>query len=192
VPEAIDAWRQAGLADLEAALAIDADDRGDLLAAAPRLRQDLDGLPAAEPVATQATHGDLHVGQLLDGPDGLRIIDFDGSAGRGGSLDRGPTARDVAHLLVSLELVAEVARGRSDADRGEPLATWTAEARSDLLVAYRTAISVVPTRTSFDERLVGPFVARQLCRELLYADSILPRWRYAPMGAIARLYAGRP
>ena len=188
--EAVAAWHSAALAELEAALAVDAPDAHLVAERRARLRADLGRLREPGPVAVQLVHGDLHVGQVLRGPAGLRIIDLDGPPGEASAgVERWPAARDLAHLLLSLELVAEVARRRvRPQGRSDALARWTGAARADLLRAYRDGLAGRPRRVTHDERLIGPFMAWQLCRELRYAADTLPRWRYAPMGALARLY----
>ncbi|MGW4928672.1 hypothetical protein ACWEOH_05910 [Agromyces sp. NPDC004153] len=138
-------------------------------------------------------HGDLHVGQVLaspddTAPDGRRytVIDFDGDP-QLDAADReraDAAARDVAHLLVSLDLVAAVAQKRLR--RADAAAwAWADRARSDLLGAYRAELA----RTDlFDAALLPGFEAEQLAAELHYADRFLPAWRYAPDAAITHRY----
>ncbi|WP_353808544.1 hypothetical protein [Agromyces sp. SYSU T00194] len=136
-------------------------------------------------------HGDLHVGQVLASPrdDGDRrytIIDFDGdpqlSVEERGRADA--AARDVAHLLVSLDLVAAVAQ--KYARRVDEAAwAWADRARAALLDAYRETLERAEL---FDEALLPGFEAEQLAAELHYADRFLPAWRYAPDAAITHRY----
>jgi maltokinase len=183
------AWLASARTDLESAVALEADDRARFVERQARLLADMDLLAAVDRVATQPIHGDLHVGQVLRSETGMRVIDFDATPGSPtADGDRHPAARDVAHLLLSLELVAEVARSRVPAGRAQSAGDWARRARADMLDAYRSELASRAGVTTLDESLLRPFMAHQLCRELLYAASTLPRWRYAPMGALARLY----
>ena len=138
-------------------------------------------------------HGDLHVGQVLASPDatapgGRRytVIDFDGDP-QLDAADReraDAAARDVAHLLVSLDLVAAVAQKRLR--RADPAAwAWADRARRELLDAYRAELA---RSELFDPALLPGFEAEQLAAELHYADRFLPAWRYAPDAAITHRY----
>jgi predicted trehalose synthase len=152
---------------------------------ATSLRRDIRSLGAAAPGLAFDLHGDLHVGQVLRSPGTpprYTVIDFDGDP-QLDSAERGRTdaaARDVAHLLVSLDLVAAVAQKRLG--RADPAAfAWADRARGALLDAYRATL----VRSDlFDPALVPGFEAEQLAAELTYADRFLARWRYAPDAAI--------
>lgn len=159
----------------------------------PALERDIRSLGGTAPGLEFPIHGDLHVGQVLASPDpgapeGRRytIIDFDGDP-QLDAADReraDAAARDVAHLLVSLDLVAAVAQKRLR--RADPLAfAWADRARAELLAAYRADL----TRAQlFDAALLPGFEAEQLAAELHYADRFLPAWRYAPDAAITHRY----
>ncbi len=157
------------------------------------LERDIRSLEETAPGLEFPIHGDLHVGQVLaspdaDAPDGRRytVIDFDGDP-QLDAADReraDAAARDVAHLLVSLDLVAAVAQKRLR--RADPAAwAWADRARRDLLDAYRTALT---RSVLFDPELLPGFEAEQLAAELHYADRYLPAWRYAPDAAITHRY----
>lgn len=158
-------------------------------------------LDAAAPGLVFPIHGDLHVGQILASPashprpdDAMSpsaarrytIIDFDGDPQRAPA-DRDlpdAAARDIAHLLVSFELVAAVVQKRLQ--RAEPAAwAWADRARGEFLDAYRAALDVPDL---FDPALLAGFEAEQLLAELAYADRFLPRWRYAPDAVISHRY----
>jgi predicted trehalose synthase len=156
------------------------------------LERDIRSLEGTAPGLEFPIHGDLHVGQVLASPrtDGARrytIIDFDGDPQLAAS-DReraDAAARDVAHLLVSLDLVAAVAQKRRRG--GDPRAfAWADRARADLLAAYRGRLA---RPELLDEALLAGFEAEQLVAELHYADRFLPAWRYAPDAAIAHRHA---
>lgn len=152
------------------------------------LEHDAESLAATAPGRCFPIHGDLHLGQVLRSTDAgtgaarYTIIDFDGDPQHEASERERPdaAARDVAHLLVSLDLVAAVAQKRLG--RAEPAAfAWADRARGGFLDAYRAAL----TRAElFDPALLPGFEAEQLAAELGYAERFLPRWRYAPDAAI--------
>ena len=125
-------------------------------------------------------HGDLHVGQIVRSPVGYRILDFDGDPTLPPQERDLPdtAARDVAHLLTSVQTVASVAQSRLGA-RSDVVLAWSDAAQQELLAAYRTHAGHL-----LDERLLPALQAEQLLRELLYAHRYLPRWRYAAEGAI--------
>ncbi|WP_438856195.1 hypothetical protein [Agromyces sp. M3QZ16-3] len=184
---------QRALAALDAALETtgrsDGPSTARLANRAEELRRDIRSLGTAAPGLAFDLHGDLHVGQVLRSPGTpprYTVIDFDGDpqldASERGRADA--AARDVAHLLVSLDLVAAVAQKRLG--RAEPAAfAWADRARRALLEAYRATL----VRSElFDPALVPGLEAEQLAAELTYADRFLPRWRYAPDAAITHRY----
>jgi maltokinase len=189
-PEAAPTWRERRALDaLDAALeATSGSSRpaaARLANRAETLRRDIRSLAAAAPGLAFDVHGDLHVGQVLRSPGTpprYTVIDFDGDP-QLDAAERGRTdaaARDVAHLLVSLDLVAAVVQKRLG--RAEPAAwAWADRARSALLDAYHATLV---RGDLFDPALVPGFEAEQLAAELTYADRFLPRWRYAPDAAI--------
>ena len=151
------------------------------------LERDIGTLAVTDAGLEFPIHGDLHVGQVLASPhpDGGRrytIIDFDGDP----QLDPADreradaAARDLAHLRVSLDLVAAVAQrrlGRADTRAFD----WADRARASLLTAYREELS---RPELLDEALLPGFEAEQLVAELHYGERFLPRWRYAPDAVI--------
>ena len=126
----------------------------------------------ARSVAVQPVHGDLHVGQVLEWPGGLAVIDFDGNPtlSEAANAIRQPRERDIAQMLTSLDHVGRVVEERGGGDRS----AWIAEARAGFLAAIGPV----------DEALLAAFEVEQECRELVYADRFLPRWRYAPMATL--------
>ncbi|MGW9168465.1 hypothetical protein [Agromyces sp. NPDC055658] len=151
------------------------------------LARDIRSLGGTSPGLEFPIHGDLHVGQVLASPDGsgtrrYTVIDFDGDPQLSAD-DReraDAAARDVAHLVVSLDLVAAVAQRRIGCADDRAFA-WADRARSAFLEAYRSELS---RPELFDEALLPGFCAEQLVAELHYADRFLPVWRYAPDAAI--------
>ena len=58
---------------------------------------------------------------------------------------------------------------------------WTASVQGDFLTAYGETADAL-----LDESLLEQQVLDQIQRELAYADSHLPRWRYVPEAALCR------
>ena len=131
-------------------------------------------------------HGDLHLAQYLRTDERLLIVDFEGD----------PTApldarraldtplRDLACLVRSVDHVGSAAARR--AGGADPLA-WIARAIDAVVGAYarRSGVRVDP------DLLTALEVVKE-CRELVYAHSVLPEWRYAPMLGLERLLRRRP
>jgi predicted trehalose synthase len=162
----------------------------------PALRSLADTLPDTAAGRLIPVHGDLHVGQFLRVPDAgtprYLVVDLDGDPQTvPASLladELEPAAVDVAHLLVSVDLVGSIAQrrlGRADARA----TAWAAEARAQLLAAYRAALHDAGADDLLDERLLPALEVEQFARELSYAARFLPRWNYAPDAGITARYA---
>jgi len=197
-------------AALDEALRVTDGDAGHRLRArSPALRDAISAIPDDPRGSVFDLHGDLHVGQILrseattsaPGQPRYWLIDFDGDP-QLSDIERDQpdfSARDLAHLLSSVDLVGAVAMKRLGAVSTEVL-EWMRRANTQLIEAYRTALAThSPTGAassdnggsladSFDERLLAGFIAEQLVRELLYADRFLPRWQYAADAAITFRY----
>jgi maltokinase len=149
-------------------------------------------------------HGDLHVGQILrasvpgthPGQHRYWVIDFDGDPQLADAERDQPdyAARDIAHLLSSVDLVGAVAMKRLGG-ASQAVLDWAGGARDQSLSAYRASLatgSLDHPSFVFDERLIAGFLSEQLLRELIYADRFLPRWQYAPDAAIFFRYPPTP
>ena len=150
-------------------------------------------------------HGDLHVGQLLRrpaddpaAPESYRLIDFDGAPQTTSDAvePEVPAAVDVAHLLTSIDLVGSVVQRRLGA--ADSRATeWAARARTQALTAYRRTLdelgaSLLGDDRAAAERLLAMLEVEQFAREILYAVRYLPRWLYAPDGALTARFEPTP
>jgi len=179
------------LADaVERTTADDADAGAELAGHARTLGVRLAPLHAIAASTVMPVHGDLHVGQVLQGTHGLAVIDLDGNptADTASLQAPAPAARDVAGMLCSLDHVGRVA-----IRRGAPASVvdvWIALAQASFLAAYRAGLAAAGRTALLDERLLDPFRVEQEFRELLYAAWFLPRWRYAPTGAIRAMVSG--
>ena len=159
-----------------------------------RIETVLAGLADAAGVVVLPVHGDLHVGQVLRGPEGYAVVDFDGNPTRSPALraEDAPVAMDVAGMLVSLENVSQVARhgAAPTVDDAEAAAldwtalAWTGHAQGLFLSGYRRGLG---DRTElFEPALVPAYAWEQLCREFVYAAQHLPEWLYVPAASLRR------
>lgn len=182
-PAEMVAMRDGGLSLLQRTLAIEADDQDVVISRASHLRQAIErGARASTPLGP--IHGDLHIGQLVPWRDGMDVIDFDGApepTAPVGDLDA--PARDVAQMTCSLWSVAAVVDERTEGAHTPRLQEWATSAEQAFLRTYRRGLQQSGIDTHEGE-LFEAFMAEQLCRELLYAESTLPRWRYAPLQAL--------
>jgi maltokinase len=158
------------------------------------IEQVLEGLAGAAGAAILPVHGDLHVGQVLRGPAGYAVVDFDGNPTRTPALraEEAPAAVDVADMLVSLENVSHVARnGVAARDDAEAAAldwtalAWTGHAQGLFLSGYRRALA--DRAELFDPALVPAYAWEQVCREIVYAvQHDLLEWLYVPAASLRR------
>jgi len=186
----VGAWMGDALDALDTALRlIPPDSARELGDRAASLRQRIGQLGDVTDAQVQHIHGDLHVGQVLSSPLGLSIIDLDDDisidpAARGRPL---PVARDVAQMACSLDHVGRLADRRTGGTRREAIERWIGQAQGDFLAAYRSTLAGSGSMAALDERLLEPFVAERICREIVYAARVLPRWLVAPMGTLRRV-----
>lgn len=183
------ALRARALAALEEALATTEG------AAGVRLRNRASGIRAAiECIPDRSSapafelHGDLHVGQVLRAGDRYVVIDFDGDPQLSAQQRDAPdvAARDVAHLMSSLELVGSVARKHVGVH--PDVTEWARRAQVVLLAAYASTLDDAGRADLLDPDQLAGLHAEQLLRELIYAHRFLPRWQYAADAAITFHY----
>lgn len=187
------AWRAAATATLDEAVSHQDPERSaELASLVSPIRNVLATLALDTGTLIQPIHGDLHVGQVLEWPGGLAIVDFDGNP----ALDdrqglRQPAARDVAQMSTSLDHVGRIVAERVDGALLARVSSWISETSAAFLAAYTAALDAAGRSELFDARLLTPFEVEQECRELVYAARFLPRWRYAPMAALRARFRGR-
>ncbi|MFO1540310.1 MAG: aminoglycoside phosphotransferase, partial [Chloroflexota bacterium] len=142
-------------------------------------------LAALDGARVQPVHGDFHVGQVLRSAAGLAVIDFDGNPVAPADALGAPDLpeRDLAGLLCSIDHVGRIVARRLGPSAEAPVARWIAAETAAAAGAYADA-AVAAGRTRPDADRVRALRVEQEMRELLYAAEHLPRWRYAPMGAI--------
>lgn len=180
----VDGWRRRAAATLEDAIALtdaaDAAAGAELRAWRPGMERDLQAVATDTVIVCQPVHGDLHVGQILEWPGGLAIIDFDGNPALGPDANplRQPVERDVAQLLTSLDHAGRIVERRRGGDPDPVIAAWVTAARAGVLDAYGAV----------EAEVLAAFEVEQECRELVYAARFLPRWRPAPMATLRARY----
>jgi predicted trehalose synthase len=153
----------------------------------------MDSIPDDPTCPRFAGHGDLHVGQVLRAAGRYWVLDLDGDPQLGADErdEPEPAARDLAHLLVSVDQVAAVVQRRIGGPVPDCL-EWADRARADLLAAYLTELEAHERRDLLDERLLAGLQAEQVVRELVYAATFLPPWMYAGEGTLVTRYPTAP
>ena len=190
----VETWRDRSLRDLERAVElVDGDEGARLAARAPALRTVLEGIGEVTSPRVVPVHGDLHVGQVLrhrtaDGWD-YALTDFDGNPVLA-AVERTaaqPAARDVAGMLQAIDHVGRVVVHRTEGVDAGRVSQWVSRAQDAFLQAYRLGLAQRDAEDLLEEALLLPFAVEQECRELLYAVTHLPHWRYVPDAALADL-----
>jgi maltokinase len=159
---------------------------GRLRAWAPAVERELAALAGAGAARVSRIHGDLHVGQVLQGPGGVLVIDFEGEptrpAGERRTLEL--PLRDVASVLRSLEHAPRwFLRERPEA---LPRAlAWARRQRAELLSAYEVGVAGSPV--GVDPVALRALEVEKATYELLYAASFLPEWTPVALDAMEAL-----
>ncbi len=168
-----------------------------LIAAAPELRERASAL-GRNPVAVTKirTHGDYHLGQVLNTGRDFVIIDFEGEPLRPLAERRKKQSplRDVAGMLRSLHYAAHSGLGKlSSADRetlkpwGE---AWAREGSALLLQAWLEAVgrgSFVPESRDDLGRLLDAFLLQKAVYEVFYELNNRPTWVGIPIDGILQI-----
>ena len=150
-----------------------------------------------DPGVVSRIHGDLHLGQVLAGPDGWLLLDFEGEPAAPAEQRRapGPPARDVAGMLRSFDYAAASgareapastvwsSAGTSEAG-GLParLAVWRDAARDSYLAGYEAAAA-----TRVDPALLALFELHKAVYEIAYERAYRPDWLAIPVGGVQRI-----
>ncbi|GAA4834358.1 hypothetical protein GCM10023221_08860 [Luteimicrobium xylanilyticum] len=131
----------------------------------------------------QRIHGDLHLGQVLHGADGWRVLDFEGEPLRPVAERTRPdlALRDAAGMLRSFDYAAAV--GRAHGTR------WAADARDAFRAAYRAGSggdAATPGGTGQDDLLAALELDKALY-EVVYEVRNRPDWVGIPLAGVDRL-----
>jgi maltose alpha-D-glucosyltransferase/alpha-amylase len=134
-------------------------------------------------------HGDYHLGQVLVGPDGYWVVDFEGEPTRPIEDRRahGSPLRDVAGMLRSLDHVGRSAGRRAVARNGGPLESpgldlddWLRRAPARFIDAYQAGLREAGAPIDVDPALLRAFEIEKETYEFIYASTYLPSWLWAP------------
>jgi maltose alpha-D-glucosyltransferase / alpha-amylase len=192
-------WGRAARTQLSRAIDVVPGAAGSMLRdLAPRIIAELTVFEAlSSPPVLSRVHGDYHLGQVLIGPDGFRIVDFEGEPTRGLEERRGHQSplRDVASMLRSLDHVGRSAGRRAETGNGgrldQPgldLAGWLGRARTRFVDAYQTGLRQAGAPIVVDPALVRAFEIEKECYEFIYAAAYLPSWLWAPTEGMRGLF----
>ena len=188
----IEEFLNSALADLATACEIVDGAEGDRLRARQAaIRERLNTLTTVDHIPAINTHGDFHVGQILESPAGdYYIVDFDGSpiASPIERLAKQPAARDIASMLASIDHVARVVNYRTKGLEPQASLIWAAHAQEIFLLEYKDVLRREGLITILDERLIEPFMLHQELREYIYSVRHLPHWRYVPDSVITSMF----
>ncbi len=137
------------------------------------------------------THGDYHLGKVLDTGEDFVIIDFEGEPSR--SLDerraKHPPLRDVAGMLRSFHYAAHAGR-KSDAKVTVGQAEhWARRSQQVFLTAWRAAIAESFIETPNDAELLRLFLLEKALYEILYELNSRPDWLDIPLRGLLALDA---
>ena len=190
----VNGWYEGAVALLDEALAeVDGPEGERLRAREHAIRSTLAQIRHVDGTPTIPVHGDLHVGQVLRWTGGYAVGDFDGNPVLAASerFRPQPAARDVAGMVQSIDHVGRVVSRRVEGSDPARVGQWIVEARSRFIGAYRARLDEKGKDRLLEDRLLLPFQVEQECREYLYAERHLPRWRYVPDQALQALFPDR-
>jgi len=168
----------------------------ELLAAEPVLRARIAAFDAPPVAAAKTrTHGDYHLGQVLNAGGDFVIIDFEGEPAKPLAerrCKRSPL-RDVAGMLRSFHYAAHSALATCAERRAElepPAERWHERAREAFLDAWlaTTAGAVfVPAERADFARLLDAFLLEKALYEVSYELNNRPAWLGIPLRGVLRL-----
>jgi maltose alpha-D-glucosyltransferase/alpha-amylase len=145
--------------------------------------------------AKTRTHGDYHLGQVLHGPDGFLIIDFEGEPLRPLAERRRKMSpfRDVAGMLRSFHYAAYAALEPLGGERERLTAdaeTWARRAQHTFLEAWRAATTGAVFRDSdptVERALLDAFLLEKALYEIRYEANNRPAWLGIPVRGVLGL-----
>ncbi|GAA4345605.1 1,4-alpha-glucan branching protein GlgB [Angustibacter luteus] len=150
------------------------------------------GHPQHHPVLHRI-HGDLHLGQVLDGGDrGWLVVDFEGEPLRPLAERTRPdlALRDVAGMLRSFDYAAGhlVVGGAAD-ETAERAGRWAADCRAAFCTGYADVSGHDPRESS---DLLRALELDKALYEVVYEAGNRPAWLPIPLAAVDRLLADDP
>jgi len=150
---------------------------------------------AATSAAKTRTHGDYHLGQVLHGPNGFVIIDFEGEPLRSLAERRQKMSpfRDVAGMLRSFHYAAHAALeplGDARSRLADDAETWAARVQQAFLDAWlattRGAVFRDPDPAN-EKALLDAFLLEKALYEIRYEVNNRPGWVGIPLRGVLAL-----
>jgi trehalose synthase-fused probable maltokinase len=195
-PERIDehdvaAWRGAMHADIEQV--VQALSKRSIPIDAQLLMRRVDGIQALRGALKTRHHGDYHLGQVLETPEGeFVVIDFEGEPSKPLAVRREKRSplRDVAGMLRSFDYARHAALRAGDADdaqRRQRATAWYDAVRPAFLGAYLDAVrSSAPELLPAEvEPALRALETEKAAYEVLYELNNRPDWLPIPLAALA-------
>ncbi|MDF1751508.1 MAG: hypothetical protein P1U89_01915 [Verrucomicrobiales bacterium] len=136
------------------------------------------------------THGDYHLGQVLDTGDDFVIIDFEGEPSRSLEERRAKYVpqRDVAGMLRSIHYAAHASaklKGGVDADHTE---SWAGESQDHFLGGWEAAISGSVLETESSLSFLRLYLLEKALYEVIYELNHRPDWLEIPLRGLISLF----
>jgi trehalose synthase-fused probable maltokinase len=170
-----------------------------LAAHLPAILARTDALPRLTTRAAKTrTHGDYHLGQVLHGPGGFVIIDFEGEPMRPLAERRRKLSpfRDVAGMLRSFHYAAHAALeplGAARAALGDSAESWAAQMQRAFLAAWLAATPGAVFRDpdpAAERALLDAFLLEKALYEIRYEVNNRPTWLAIPLRGVLALLEG--
>jgi trehalose synthase-fused probable maltokinase len=154
-----------------------------------------ESLRATVSAAKTRTHGDYHLGQVLETGGDFVIIDFEGEPLRSLATRREKRSpfRDVAGMLRSFDYAAHAAldaQGENRAALSQEAERWSAEAQLEFLGAWLAATEGATFRATTrmeEDRLLEAFLLEKALYEVVYEINNRPTWLPIPLRGVLRL-----
>ena len=162
----------------------------------PTLLAHAEALRATVAAAKTRTHGDYHLGQVLETGGDFVIIDFEGEPLRSLTTRREKRSpfRDVAGMLRSFDYAAHAALDAEGENRvallSEEAERWSAEAQLEFLDAWVAATEGAAFRAltrAEEDRLLEAFLLEKALYEVVYEINNRPTWLPIPLRGVLRL-----
>lgn len=172
-----------------------------VLAGEPTLRTRIAALGGQSFAAAKTrTHGDYHLGQVLNAGGDFVIMDFEGEPAKPLAERRRKRSplRDVAGMLRSFHYAAHSALAEFPEHRAdlEPHAgRWHERVREAFLgawVAATAGAAFVPAECADRSRLLGDFVLEKALYEVAYELNNRPAWLGIPLRGVAQILRAAP
>jgi len=129
------------------------------------------------------THGDYHLGQVLDTGGDFVIIDFEGEPGRpsGERSAKSPPLRDVAGMMRSFHYAAHVGRREQP---GIPISRaddWARKSQEAFWQSWSAAVAGTLIEPGNDRDLLNLFLLEKALYEVIYELNHRPEWLEIPL-----------